>query len=96
MHHGSRWTKTEDRLLGTDSDAQVAKRLGRTRMAVISRRQYLNIKARLPRHRVGRKPKWGPLDFAMLGRYPDTEVAKITGRSLKEVKAKRKELRGEK
>jgi hypothetical protein len=36
---------------------------------------------------------WGTTELAMLGRYPDAEVARITGRSLKDVRAKRTELK---
>jgi hypothetical protein len=38
------------------------------------------------------KIKWGETELALLGCYPDDEVVRITGRSLKEVQAKRLEL----
>ena len=36
--------------------------------------------------------KWGACELNMLGRYADQDVAKITGRKLSEVIAKRNEL----
>jgi hypothetical protein len=92
MHERQPWTPAEEALLGTDQDAVIAKRLGRTRPAVSARRCLLNISPfaiSVPR----RPCNWGAIELAMLGRYPDAEIARITGRSLKEVQAKRGELR---
>jgi len=83
------WTPAAIALLGTASDAAIAKKLGCSMSAVTDRRGKLGI----PSHgRATGACKWGQCDLNMLGRYPDEEVAKITGRSLREVIAKRHEL----
>jgi hypothetical protein len=89
------WTPAEDALLGTHFDRVVAKRLRRRAMTVYKRRRLLKIAVFGPR---GKAPpcRWGATELSMLGRYPDAKVARITGRSLQEVQAKRKELRSSK
>jgi hypothetical protein len=84
-----RWTKDEDKLLGTMTDAALAKRLGCATMTVFKRRHALKI---APLRPSGGYNKWGVTELAMLGRWPDEELAQITGRSLAEVQAKRLEL----
>jgi hypothetical protein len=84
------WTPAVIALLGTASDAAIAKRLGCSMSAVSDRRGKLGIRNH---GRATGTCKWGQSDVNMLGRYADEEVAKITGRSLREVIAKRNELK---
>ena len=80
------WPRANDALLGTMPDAALAKLLHRSSAAVTRRRHELKIRAfRLQ----GRAAKWGATELAMLGRYPDEELANITGRTIEEVQAKR-------
>lgn len=62
-------------MLGTDSDAKVAKRLGISASAMTSQRQALSIPA------VGQSCKMDdfPGTRAMLGKVTDVEIAKILG-----------------
>jgi hypothetical protein len=91
MSTGRKWTAEEEALLGTDTDEAIASQLQRTKFAVGFRRWRL----RIPRFALSvprRSSRWGATELAMLGRYPDDEVATITGRSLEEIQAKRLEL----
>ncbi len=77
------WTAADDARLGTASDADVAKQLGRSRQAVQVRRRRCKIPAfggLIPAPYIGGYA-WGNTDLGMLGRYPDEYVAQITGRS---------------
>jgi hypothetical protein len=95
MPHNTPWTPREDKLLGTAPDSVIGKRLKRTQAAVRQRRRLLNIAGLGP---FANSPhgSWGTTELAMLGRYHDAEIARITRRSTKEVQAKRKELHGSK
>jgi|GEM_PF-317920 len=78
------WTKPELKLLGTASDKEVARELGRTVMAVRLRRTLLGLPA------VGQIQKaWTLHDHKLLGLLPDEEVAKLTGRTPEAVEARR-------
>ena len=79
-------------LLGTALDSELAKRLKRTKTAIQLRRQRLSIPAfgRLSRSRY---IAWGATELSMLGVCPDKQLAKIIGRTIEEVKAKRLELK---
>src|SRR5437667_8890369 len=79
-----RWTRAEERLLGTKPDAEVAALLGRTRFAVQLRRHSLGIPARYED-----RSAWSPEEDKLVGTLPDTEVARILGRSIGSVKARR-------
>jgi hypothetical protein len=69
------WGPEEELLLGTMSDAALARRLGRTRAAVAQRRSRVG-KVRRPRGRA-----WTPEEEALLHSLPPEEVARLTGRS---------------
>ena len=82
------WTPEQLKLLGTMSDVQLAKRLGCSPAVISKKRRKLGIPA------FGRAPNkhaWGTTELGLLG-FPDAEVARITGRTVAEVAAKRKEL----
>jgi hypothetical protein len=85
------WTPSEDALLGTDLDLAVAKRIQRTKNEVTVRRNRLNIPATC-RPPYSSKINWGATELAMLGHYPDAELAKLIGRTIADVQAKRLEL----
>ena len=91
MPHRDPWTAAEEALLGTAPDPMIAKRLRRTRIGVTQRRSLLKIAA-FGWGQYSTPIKWGITELSLLGRYPDKNVAKITGRSLAEVKAKRLEI----
>jgi len=82
------WTSAAIALLGTATDAEIAKKLGCSNTTVRNKRIELGIAS------YGRARgvcKWGQSELSMLGRYADDDVAKITGRKLSEVIAKLKE-----
>jgi hypothetical protein len=81
------WKRIDIALLGTVSDAAVAKRLGISSAAVCHKRHSLRIPAFRKRFRA-----WGITELSMLGRYSDAEIAKLTHRPLNEVEEKRKSL----
>ncbi len=65
-----RWTKKDDALLGVMPDEQLAKRLGRSVLAVAVRRHL---------KRVSTRRRWRPLDDKLLGTLPDGEIARRLG-----------------
>jgi hypothetical protein len=83
------WTPAAIALLGTACDADIALKLGCSNTIVRIKRNQLGI---LSHGRSTDVCKWGECELNMLGRYPDEEIAKITGRKLPEVVAKRNEL----
>ena len=60
-----------------------------SRLAVWQRRTKLRIR---PHTKHRKHANWGTTELGMLGRYSDDELAKITGRTLEQVKAKRLSL----
>jgi hypothetical protein len=64
------WKPEEDKLLGTMTDAEVAKKTGRNVNAVIKRRLRLGIPNRVPARRV-----WTQEQIALLGTLPDRKLA---------------------
>ena len=92
MPHRDPWTTAEEALLGTAPDPVIAKRLGRTRIAITQRREVLGIAAFRLGSITRRRLNGARTELALLGRYPDKHVAKLTGRSLAQVKAKRLEI----
>jgi len=70
------WTPEEDKLLGTATDAEIGRRLGRKEIAVRQRRKRL----RIPPSRYV-KP-WTKEENRLLGILPDAELARRFGRSL--------------
>ena len=71
--------------MGSGSDAEVARKLGRHRESVRKRRRILKVDAHLRR--------WKEWETGLLGKMPDKGVAKVTGRTVKAVKRKREEVR---
>lgn len=84
------WEKWEDELLGTMLDRDLAKRLGRTYIAVRARR----ISKRIPPVPDPKTEalKWKPHELALLGTLPDRETAKRLGRSYSAVLSMRGKL----
>jgi len=83
------WTTADDALLGTIPDGSIAEQLGVSRLSVWQRRTKLQIR---PHYSHRKHVNWGATELGMLGRYPDDELASMTGRMLDEVKAKRLSL----
>ena len=81
------WTAERAALLGTDSDAVIAERLGVSIAAVEAQRKQRHI----PVYGNG-GCRWGQTDLGLLRSYSDEEIAKITRRSLREIAAKRREM----
>jgi hypothetical protein len=70
------WTPQEERLLGTMTDNEVAKTIGRTRTAVNSRRRKLAIPLFALRRPACKSPTWTPTRDRLLGTMPDTVLAR--------------------
>jgi hypothetical protein len=79
-----KWTAKEIALLGTDSDAKIAKILGLKVHAVVDQRRRLGIR-RPVRH-------WTEAECKLLGTATDVEVARKTGRTEQSVRLKRDAL----
>ena len=71
-------------MLGKVSDAQVARRLGRSLTSVKTRRLRLGIGS--SRHR------WAPEQDVLLGKFPDQTLARRLGCTVKAVQARRERL----
>jgi hypothetical protein len=80
------WTPEEEKLLGTDTDKAIARRLGRSALAVRARRASLG----LPPIPIN-KP-WREKELKLVGQMPDAEVARLTPHPLKAVQSKRHAL----
>jgi hypothetical protein len=85
------WEKWEDELLGTVLDQELARRLGRTFIAVRARR----ISKRIPPVIDPKTEalRWKPHEPALLGTLPDRETTKRLGRSYSAVLSMRLKLR---
>lgn len=81
------WTAAEEKLLGKMPDADLARRIGRSTVAVQARRHVKGIPNPAPIYQPWTKPQ-----LAMLRRLPDAVIAQRTGHSLKSVGGKRQEL----
>jgi hypothetical protein len=75
----------DDHLLGTATDAQLARHLGRTVPAVISRRLKLGVR----KFQSQAARPWTPEEFALLGTLPDRQLAQHCHRSYDAVAAYR-------
>ena len=75
----SKWKPEEAALLGTATDIEIAKRLGRTAYSVRRNRIYRGIPC-IPSANL-----WSPEEIALLGTAPDAEIAKRIGRSVSSV-----------
>jgi len=82
------WTKDEDKLLGTDTDARVAEKLGRSAVAVRSRRAALGIPLK---HRIA-PDEWTHDEEKLLGVQSDADVARMLGRNERGVQLRRQML----
>jgi len=71
-------------MLGKASDAQVARRLGRSVTSVKARRLRLGI--------ASSRQRWTPEQDELLSKYPDKTLARRLGRTVKEVQARRERL----
>ena len=85
------WTKDALAQLGIVPDAEIAKRLRISIGSVRKKRGELKSKLRNDRRRT-KSHKWGQVELGLLC-YPDAEVARLTGRKIAEIKAKRAERR---
>src|SRR6478672_7388716 len=66
------WQDWEIRLLRRFSDRDIAKRTGRSRLAIATKRRKEGVLRRRPRF----APEWTPEELALLGRLPDKEIAR--------------------
>ncbi len=82
-----RWTPHEIALIGTDTDAAIAKALDVPRRAVIFKRYQLGI----PSFQRASRP-WTDDEIALLGTAPDPEIARRVGKSADAVAKKRHQL----
>ncbi|HTQ40996.1 MAG TPA: hypothetical protein VMJ32_18420 [Pirellulales bacterium] len=91
MHPGHHhWTAPEIALLGTMSDSVIAKKLGVSHQSVALKRRKLGIASWTRQVRM--PGKWGPTELGLFRNFTDAEIAKITGRKLADVKAKREQI----
>jgi len=85
------WTPETLALLGKMPDSELARRVGCTAQAVSLKRNKLHIPRFISSsHRVHRV-HWGETELGLLRNHSDKEVAKMTGRSLTEIAAKRRD-----
>ena len=85
------WMAEEDDLLGTMSDKDLARRLGRSTADIFARRRLLGIKAWAI---TGRPPRrlWTPQEDALLGTMTDAALAAKLGISMMTVYERRRKL----
>ena len=79
------WTAAEDRLLGKQPDAEVARLVGRAMAAVTRRRQEAGIIFRP-------NPRWTKAEDRLLGTVSDEVLAKKLGHSRTQIGARRCKL----
>jgi hypothetical protein len=84
---GRNWTPEEEALLGTATDAQIARRLRRTVGSVAWRRREKGIP---PLTNV--RP-WTAQEIAMLGTLTDRKIARKLGRTASAVSCKRRDCK---
>ena len=84
---GGPWKPTEDALLGTGPDEEVARRLGRSKLAASRRRQALGLLERRVVH------QWTEKETALLGTMMDKEIAALLGLDKKQVAWRRNHLK---
>ena len=78
------WTSNEDSLLGTATDKEVGKLVGRHYLAVAERRRSLDI---LPGGRT--RKEWTLAEMRLLGTAADQDIALRLGRTVASVQEKR-------
>ena len=71
------WTPEMQAQLGTDSDAELAKRWGISKASVVAQRKVLGIASRTEKH--GGVFVWTPEAVALLGSASDAKVAEQLG-----------------
>ena len=82
------WTRRQIAMLGTISDAALARKLDLSSGTVFKKRQKLNIPASRPPKTI----HWTPAIIALLGKVPDGEIAEIYGMNILSVYKKRLDL----
>jgi hypothetical protein len=87
----SYFTPEEDALLGTATDAEIAKRIGRHPSSVQARRLKLGLRHGSPRKKRKKRP-WTPEEDALLGTASDTEIAVRLGRHVAVVCIRRQKM----
>jgi len=87
-HPVRRWTPEEVALLGTMSDRRLARKLRRTRPAVVHKRRKLDIPAKIEGDRF-----WRPEDVALLGQRSDQYIARLLGRTVGAVQRRRRKAK---
>jgi len=85
-HNNNFWTPDRIALLGTDFDPVIGQRLGISTHKVRAKRVQLGIRP------LQMLCNWGQTELTLLRTHTDQEVAKMTGRSLNDVAAKRRSL----
>ena len=78
------WLPEDMAMLGKASDAQVARRLGRSVTSVKARRLRLGIGSN--------RRRWTPEQDVLLGKFPDGTLARRLGCTVKAVQARRERL----
>jgi len=86
------WTPKEDELLGKASDAEIGRRLGRTKSAVQQRRRNLHVTARHPKLYQIPPRRWTAVEDRLLGTAVDRDVAQQLGRTKGSVAIRRRAL----
>jgi hypothetical protein len=81
------WKPDEDRLLGTERDEMIGRRIGRSAKAVKARRYQLRIPTYNPKN-----ASWTAQEEKIVGTKPDKVVAVRLGRSVKSVVHRRLKL----
>jgi hypothetical protein len=77
-----KWDVRHDKYLGKMSDGDLALKIGRSKGGVAGRRRRLGI-APFPGEYGNYSPRaWSPAELKMLGKVPDKEIVRRTGRSL--------------
>ena len=84
------WKASHLRKLGTVSDATLAQELGISASVVASKRYSSGISSGI--YEAKARNPWSKSEISMLGKKPDTVVAKLTGRGRRHVRAKRESL----
>lgn len=82
-----RWTAARLSLLGQIPDAELARRIGCKKLEVAVLRRMHGIKA--TKLRQSTRCAWGQTELGLLRNYSDREIAKMTGRTVSEISAKR-------
>jgi hypothetical protein len=78
------WTKAEEKLLGSDTDEEIGRRLDRDRATAGDHRRQLRIPPKVP--------DWTQEEIELLGTVPDRQLAQQLGRTLFSVQNRRLKL----